>query len=493
MSRWRVVVLVLAVVSGACSSTLDHDTSLDEGSSTESTLAPVANGKGSDVAVEEDGSGASIPRPPPGPAGGDEPVDDEGSGPATATSGRGRGVSATQIRIGISVADPGSYEETYAGLGAAGVSRPNEREAAEAVVDHINREGGIAGREVVPVFRQYSSNDNFSAAYEADCAAFTQDTEVFAAYSTHTSPGKDLLATCITQHDTAFILTAREVFDQEDFERWAHVYGPVYLRGDRWDMLVDELVALGYFDGEPTLGVIWQDTLATRRILEETIEPRLHTYGVEVAERAALAPYNSLGEMGANYGAMGNHVLRFRRSNVTHVLFIGTQAAGPLFFGAAAEGQGYRPRYGFNSTEAPQLTAANLPASQLVGAVGVGWWPFYDVEWAQDPGDHPAQARCLDLMHDAGVETPDRFAANQAANICDALLFLDVALERAPSLTLEGLRVAADELGGAFAAASTWNTGLGPGRWDGISTVRHLAFDEGCECFRYVSDPRPIG
>jgi hypothetical protein len=45
---------------------------------------------------------------------------------------------------------------------------------------------------------------------------------------------------------------------------------------------------------------------------------------------------------------------------------------------------------------------------------------------------------------------------------------------------------AADQLGSSYTSPYMWATTFRPGNHHGATYLRNLAFDEGCDCFKYV-------
>jgi ABC-type branched-subunit amino acid transport system substrate-binding protein len=401
-------------------------------------------------------------------------------------------VTANEIRIGFHTPNPGSTAAIYAALGIA-VADPDGKAESLALVNYINAHGGIAGRRVVAVNYVDDGSGSWSADNEAACSAFTEDNHVFAAISIITTPESDVLASCLAQHQTAFVFNNRIVWDQRMFDSWApYVYAPSYIEGDRWGSIIDQLVADNYFDPGSKLGLLWQETGSTKRTLDSVIKPRLSAHGIPVSAEFAYSPPDSEGGLSNVSAQIESAVLRFRASGVTHVVFVGTSGEGSLFFIPEAESQGYHPRYGFTSMEIPQIIAATVPKDQLHRAVGIGWVPTMDVDTAQDPNNNPAQALCLRIMQQAGVSIPGRWAQSQTVKLCDGVFFLQAALARAPTLTAAGLRQGVTALGSSYRSSFTFGTQFGTGRWDGVAALRPEAFDDSCGCWRYVARPTTL-
>jgi hypothetical protein len=86
---------------------------------------------------------------------------------------------------------------------------------------------------------------------------------------------------------------------------------------------------------------------------------------------------------------------------------------------------------------------------------------------------------CLDVLRAQGLGTTN-------IAMCDLLLFLDAAYDRAGDTGPGSLRRGIDLVGSSYASASTFDVDLGPGRRDGAATLRYFTYDAGCACFAYV-------
>jgi hypothetical protein len=346
---------------------------------------------------------------------------------------------------------------------------------------------------VVPVLHYYATNsESFSAMYQEACAAFTQDTKVFAAISTSEFQQLDVLATCLKSAGSLLVFQNRLLWDQPMFDTYApYVYSPSYLRGDRWATVVDGLAAQGFFSKGARVGLLYLDADRVRRVKDGIVKPRIAAHGAQVVAEATLPSYDSLAGLSDASSAMASAVLQFRGANVTQVFAVGTNGTAYFFFPAAAESQGYRPRYGFDSTEIPQIVAANAPAAQLHGALGVGWWPTYDVDAPQDPGGIPMRNLCDSILTGAGIHPSSRFAYNDAIDICDSLFFLKQGLDHAQAPNAQAFHAAVDGFATGYSSPFTYATSFAPGRFDGAAAVRPEAFDDGCKCWKYTGGTSP--
>lgn len=378
-------------------------------------------------------------------------------------------------------------------FGATGSDAGDTKAQVRAIVEHVNARGGIAGRPVEPIFHATDiTADSFAVQSEKACTAFTEDHQVFAVVTMHTG-GLELLE-CLAAHGTPIVDQHRETYDQQYFERYPdHLYLSGRMDGSRWGVhYVDGLVDQGFFDASSKLGLIRFDGARFGRIADTTIKPRLASHGIEVAEEVAITFPGGASGLGAVAAELSSTVLRFRTAGVDRVMFVDWSGLLPYFFMPEADSQSYRPRYGLTSVDIPHFLQVNVPAAQLAGAVGVGWMPAEDVDFPQEPGGNPAATTCLDIMDAAGQQLVERTTVTLALGYCDGVFLLQAALHRSRDVSVSGLRAGIESLGDGYASPQTGATMFGPGRHDGPSTVRHLAFSDDCTCFSYVGAPRPV-
>src|SRR3954462_11700711 len=111
---------------------------------------------------------------------------------------------------------------------------------------------------------------------------------------------------------------------------------------------------------------------------------RLKDHGIAVADEQAVLTPGGVADFGAMGAQIGNAILSFRSKGVDRVLFAEYAGIVPFVMLAAADGQGYHPRYGFSSINRANTQADQSTPSQMRGAMNVGWTPAEDVAEAQD-------------------------------------------------------------------------------------------------------------
>jgi hypothetical protein len=101
--------------------------------------------------------------------------DDDGASPTTGGSTElGTGVTADEIKLGIAIID-------YTAIANfVDFARGDQEKTAQIFVDYINENGGVGGRQIVPVFKKYEPIPGGKPDPLSLCTSWTEDEEVFA-------------------------------------------------------------------------------------------------------------------------------------------------------------------------------------------------------------------------------------------------------------------------------------------------------------------------
>lgn len=466
--------------------------------------ADTAGGNPEEVAAGGEGDiGGAPPSTTPGQGpSADDPVGDRagtgrsrpGRRPADTAGAVGPGVSATAINIGVSYVAQGQTVNQAAG--ANGITSVDQRQAWKVVLDDINRAGGVLGRKLVPVFHRLdpASAETREQEEQAACDDWTQDHKVLVI-----TDGGDVLRSCAKQRGVAIVEQDISTTGSKTFRRFPHYVEVSMLDLDRTARaLVPALSAQRYFGADASVGVITYDTPDFATAVDDYLLPALKAAGHPAADVRRVHYPRAQSEAGQLSAQVASAVLRFNSMGINRVVLF--DGGGPItfFFTNAADGQNYRPRYAVSSQTAAQVhvTGGNIPASQFHGAVGIGWWPTLDLRRADHPIDGPmsnsARRRCLALLAKHGHEFPDTNAEATGLAICDKARFIVAALQAGGAPNIDALVAGVNRIGGRFVAAATFGTFFGPAQHNGVSVVRHWAFQRACECFRYVGKPYRI-
>lgn len=406
---------------------------------------------------------------------------------------RGQGWDEHNVYVGVPTENDTSSYAKAAGF-AYDVGDPEAD--VKAIVDTINRNGGLFGRKVTPVFHDNSTPQlvaDPTTAAQADCSYFTQDHKVVAVVS-GIPLFPDSYRACLAQHNTPLIDISSTMNDAPVYRQFApYLYTTLVPNLDAiYRTFVDRLVAQGYFGGWDTsagkasatkaaVGLYLADDAVSHRIaaglgreLQRVGHPVKSTYF-----------YGGYGQNDAN-----SAVLQFRGSGVTHIITMPAIAAAPGLLMIAANQQAYFPRYSLNTYNFTQELQHLVPARQLVGSVGIGWSATTDVVTAHDPGDVGAGSReCRASLARAGIRHPGdggRSALRVAYTLCDGFALLTTAFVAGHGLTVAGLHIGAARAGTRIPLAAVFPPSkLSATSYAAPGAARDLAYDASCSCFVY--------
>jgi hypothetical protein len=359
----------------------------------------------------------------------------------------------------------------------------------EAVVATLNKQGGLLGRRIVPVFYEFDATSTrpYAVEEQAMCSKWTEDHHVFAAISLMSMA--KVLPACLNGHGVPLLLDTHGGYGGEDFARWPLLFSTTVLRTQStYRTLVRRLGAQGFFTKGAKIGLAYVDEPGARAVANQVVRPELARLGLSLTAEFAFPVVHQTSEASASFGAAQNAALRFRSQGITHVLLqdINNTVAGPFF--TAAEANGYRPLYGVTSDSDLPTDAQLVPPAQLRGVHGIVWHAWHDQELAKHLDRNNALAkRCVDLLHAAGQKVD---STGIALTYCDFLFFIQAATERGGALTPQAFRKGAEALGTSFLAGSGFGSEFLPGKHDGPAYVRDVLYSEACSCFRFAGAVR---
>ena len=316
-----------------------------------------------------------------------EPASTEPEGPPADLDGPAPGVTDTTIKLGITYIDlvttqastnHGDYEATY-----------------RAVIDDLNKRGGINGRLIEPVIVPISLADGGNA--DAACVQLTEDDDVFAVVGFFLN---DAPSCYLDTHQTAILGgTMTEDLLATAKAPWFSWEPGSDFDGDALRLLAKE----GELDG--TIGVYARS--ASQFTVDNVVTPTLADAGVNVAEVGINdAPSDDQVLTDAQDAAI---LQKFQASGVDTILAPGNNVLGIL---RALEPSGYRPRV--VGTDPGTATAfaqdASSDLSVLDGFVSAGPYGPQSAQAAE-----PQFVACTDKIAAAGVDyyTPDKWTQGQ--------------------------------------------------------------------------------
>lgn len=405
--------------------------------------------------------------------------------------GTGATPSATTLEVGLMYS-----EDTGAALKAMGAnagSGSDLRDMQRAVIDHVNRNGGVAGRKLIPRFHNVSATDNPSEISQKACAAWTEDADVFAAVPLASVQDNALMRDCLGRAGVLAIYpnfygTTRD----RDFEG-----APLWFETSSLSLeqaaqhYVEGLAAQGFFKGA-RVGLVYDESPGYRDVVARVLKPALRRVGGELVAEAT-SRIHGVNDLSSGQSSMSGAVLQFRSKDVTHVLFF-EQWVGYFLFMQNAENQGWRPTYGASTGMAPQivLELGLAPKGQFNGAYIASWNPFVDVA-EPHPQKWPRLQLCEQIYRKASITYTGSQATHGALAICQSLLLLAEGAAKAPApLTPRSMQLGLERISTGLQLAVLPRARFGPQRHYGAALVRPGRFDAACSCFRYTGPGRDV-
>jgi len=404
-------------------------------------------------------------------------------GPGTAPSTPGAARDAAPLHIGIHLSNQASAAAAF-GVNIGQVNPPE----ATALVNWINAHGGMAGRSVVAdIFVTDPYSGTFDSQAETACVHFAEDNHDFAVTSVALGYTTEL-PSCLAAHGTPLVTESDHIVSNSFADPiLPYLYEPTYPTGDRLGYFVDVLAANHFFAPGAKIGLLYYDDPIPTFVARNVIVPALGRHGLTVKSAVALTGPKGASDASAGSAEANNAALQMRSAGVDTILFVPSDGGIPLLFLPQAASQGYRPTYGITSADAPDFLARNLPATTVGTVHGVGWVPNLDVPATRDPRPITGAYK---TCHDVDLTVSSSY--NRPVELlCDALLFLKTALDRAGTATVASLGHAVETMGPVDNPVGSFGIRMGPGRHDGTHLVSYLVYDSGR--FRYVGPLVDVG
>lgn len=430
-------------------------------------------------------------------------------GTAGTDGGQVRGTGRiTSMRVGVIYLK--GLDQAYAALGASSATS-DSRVTYGAVFSYLNAHGGAGGVKLLPSYYAVDASSSTSQAsqVEAACSHFTSDQRVDIVVS-YTRGSGGSLAHCLETHRIPLVNGFPESGSNDATFRTNRMYWePSQLTLDTLGgLMAEHLIGSHYVDArwpsapnctavtDPRIGVVTIDRPEWRDAYSHGLAPAFKAKGHPIYDTVFVTVSGSTAEQvsDAASGAQ-SAVLKFASECIDHVVFVSNVALDYLFMDVADQ-QGYHPRYGLSSLEAPPVIIPNLanPTSQLHGAMGPGWSPFADVAM----GDFDATAKapsalCMAILRAADAVPTDNNSALLTLPSCEGPMFVSALVARwvaAPAGTT--MTAVVDSLGASYHPAGTYTATFGPTHHAGATSYRGFAYVDACSCFRYTTALRPV-
>lgn len=483
--RAAAALLVLALVASACGSSVLTERAggtAGRDGSTQSVAAIPGQDAGVGTPGQPGSGGATAGAGGGAASGGGGATAGPGAAYKTGVPGLTQGITDTTIKIGIPVL---ANAEAAAGLlGAANIRPGDNKLESKALVDEINKAGGIHGRKIeVEYFDvDFGNPSNLEANVLAACNHFADDVKVFAILMVINPPNSFI--SCAAQKGVIILNGSLGSPDDQFLAANAPwYYTPTLVSQSRiWGPLLDSVGKRGVIKPGDKVAVFALDKLPYTRVAEQVVMPALKSRGYQVAAYERIATEASI----------QNAVLRFRQSGATHVLFVQESGVGDLLFLRQAEAQKYRPTYLMNSYDAMgYLLEGNVANEQIQGVQGIGWAPITDVKPDKSPLT-PQERRCFDVFTKAGEAQSKRQDYLTAEFMCDLVeSFAAIVRSAGPQLSTVTFRSGYHAAGSSYPPIVPFSVDWSK-RADGVSSFRPVGYVQSCGCLEYLGPPEPL-
>jgi ABC-type branched-subunit amino acid transport system substrate-binding protein len=335
------------------------------------------------------------------------------------------GVSKDDIKVGV------AYVDLEAIRDVTDISHGDYETTYNAVIDDLNKKGGVNGRKIVPVFAKI--NPLGTAPAQEACLKLTEDEKVFAAvgFFYFDSP-----LCYVAQHDTPILGgTMNPDYLKQAKAPWMTLEsGP-----EVTPRAIDALAESGALKGK--IGVVGVAT-EEKNLLDAVVLPSLKRNGIKNTPAIIDAP---LTDTVAATQQAGTIAQRFQSDGIKTVLLVG---AAPSAFTNALKNSDYRPKLvgtPFSTFQGAAINKATDPAL---------WKGSVTADIAADFND-PSLQKCYGTVEKATGDTiveraepgtPD-YQASASAACRYVSLFSQLAGAAGKDLTVAGFGKAAEKLG----------------------------------------------
>lgn len=391
-----------------------------------------------------------------------------------------------------------------ADLGAQGSARgqdvndsPQPR-MVPAMVDEINKTGGVAGRKLKAVGHAYQIGAGaYATEDQKACTALTQDHHVYIAFQGNTM--MSTMAGCFAKRKT--IAVTAPISAAAGTATFGG--GPLYFEATSPHLnrvartLADGLFAKGFYTSPSAarpfkLGLMRAESPDFDAAAAQ-YKAQLGTHKLKVSEECAIVASESVSDTARVVNQLTGCILRFNSAGVTHVTFLMPDAGGTQFFIKSAQAQRAHFRYGFTSNDAPQpqTRSQGVEKAQFTDAMSIGWTPRSDVLSEKARPVASGTPRCEAIAKKVGLVGADY--TSDVAQVCDWFTFLQKTLGTEPrAIDASTFPNAVSRLTGGYPSALTFKTAFGPDRRWGAEEWRLGQYQAECNCFRYTGGLSPF-
>lgn len=487
---WLVATVLLMTACGSKVPLSEENAQAAQNGSGVGLVAPQPTLPGATQAPADTGPGLSAS----GPTGRHAPTGnvvstlpgEAGSTASSTPAGNVRKTSAhSPVEIGFITTTVGNAQS----LGVNAGQSYSDQAMYSALVAEINKNGGLAGHPIKPVYASTdTASSNWASEFQSACAKFTQDNHVQAVIG-YIFVFLPSFESCLAKANVAHLYGGYQpgdLVDQQQFPTLVSTDNPT-VDGASLTAL-DGAMRAGLLTKSTKLGLLLDTCADGDRAYSHSVEPWLKAHGLNFETVLGSCSQGSTDLSGA-VTAVSNAELRFASSGVKVVMGGGVPL---LLFMEDAQSQGYQPKY--VTIVGGAALEANAPASQMKNLHGFGWLPAVDVDPVHQPYPKTApQKACLAMLakHALVAKQYNDFLGAYAA--CDGLNLYAKALAAGATTPQQAVTdvMAAEN---HFVGALTYDGQMfaGPRQHGGPRVFRQYAWVSSCSCLQYQGPTYPM-
>lgn len=366
------------------------------------------------------------------------------------------------------------------------------KDILQAMINKVNKDGGILGRKIAPVFSDVDTNANdWPTMFQKVCANFTQDhhVDIVLGLSFVFDEG---LGNCLKKNNIAWINTAfGRMGDSTSFKTY-----PNFIATMDPVLDVSRLVALtsakedGWLKSSNKLGLIDENCPDVSRVFTRTVNPYLKANKFDLKVHYTAKCTTGSSQLAGNTQELQGTVLKMRAAGVDTVV---TESIPLLLFAVFAESQGYRPKYLANGGTSGGEGIAS--PEQLRNVHSAGWIPIGDLNATKQPPLSPVQKKCFKDLSDGGLNGLNTREYGAYYAVCGLFSTYMTAVSSAGNLLTGSVVKAIEGLGTKLVdpIQLEGRTSYGATKHTGPVVYRSIGYhyDE-CKCFLYNGPVKPL-
>jgi ABC-type branched-subunit amino acid transport system substrate-binding protein len=381
------------------------------------------------------------------------------------------GITPTAIKLGILIPQDNSSEGGTSFSDVIG----HPKDQWNAYVNAVNAKGGILGRKIQPVFREYDGLD--LDAQRAACVYLTEQAKVFAIVNSGGFYGDPIL--CVTQqHKTPFLGQAGEALDF--YQKSKRLYFSTTPNKDR---VLQNMVAAAARDGVykgKTIGLLSREGIDAIPV-DRSLKPALAAHGIKVAYEARISADDS-----AAQSQIPLEVQQMKSKNVDFIMLTTGLIVANVFV-QQADSQRYTPQYMTSdfASGGADIYTIGMPASF---AGSITYTALRTGEARAGMAEPAHDAACRKTYEKHSGKALDRTGSEYSLTVtaCGIMNELVVGMTKAGvNPTRKLLSTALQSIGSwdvPFSGAGSWSRN----KFDAPDVVRRGSWKSDCRCWMPV-------